>query len=53
MDRIVYVQEDHFEVPEELLRMSHEELRAKIAEERRKELDANADNWIYLKKHWI
>lgn len=38
MERIVYVQEDHFEIPEDLLQMSHEELREKIAEEREKEL---------------
>ena len=39
MERIVYVQEDHFEIPEELLKLSHEELRARITEERKKELD--------------
>lgn len=39
MERIVYVQEDHFEIPEGLLQMSHEELRSKIAEEREKELE--------------
>lgn len=38
MERIVYVQEDHFEIPEGLLQMSHEELRSKTAEEREKEL---------------
>lgn len=38
MERIVYVQEDHFEIPEELLKLSHEELRARIAEERKKEI---------------
>ena len=35
MERIVYVQEDHFEIPEEFLKLSHEELRARIAEERK------------------
>lgn len=39
MERIVYVQEDHFEIPEELLKLSHEELRMKIAQEREKELN--------------
>ena len=39
MERIVYVQEDHFEIPEELLKLSHEELRKRIAEEREKEIE--------------
>lgn len=38
MERIVYVQEDHFEIPEDLLKLSHAELRARIAEERKKEI---------------
>ena len=36
MERIVYVQEDHFEIPEKLLKLSHEELRKRIDEERKK-----------------
>ena len=38
MERIVYVQEDHFEIPEKLLKLSHEELRKRIDEERKKEI---------------
>ena len=34
MERIVYVQDDHFEIPEDLLKLSHEELRERINEER-------------------
>ena len=30
MERIVYVQDDHFEMPEDLLKLSHEELRERI-----------------------
>jgi hypothetical protein len=37
MERIVYVQEDHFDIPKELLQMSHEELRARIEVEKKKE----------------
>lgn len=37
MERIVYVQDDHFEIPEDLLKLSHEELRERINEERKKE----------------
>ena len=37
MERIVYVQDDHFEMPEDLLKLSHEELRERINEERKKE----------------
>ena len=39
MERIVYVQEDHFEIPEKLLELSHEELRKRIDEERKKEIE--------------
>lgn len=39
MDRTVYVQEDHFEIPQELLKLSHEELRELIEIERDKELN--------------
>ena len=39
MERIVYVQDDHFEIPEDLLKLSHEELRERINEERKKEID--------------
>jgi hypothetical protein len=38
MDRIVYVQEDRFEIPEELLGLSHDEIREKIRLEKEKEL---------------
>ena len=39
MERIVYVKDDYFDIPEELLKLSHEELRARIEEERKKELE--------------
>ena len=39
MERIVYVQDDHFEIPEDLLKLSHEELRERINEERKKEIE--------------
>lgn len=39
MERIVYVQDDHFEIPENLLKLSHEEIRKRINEERKKEID--------------
>ena len=50
MERIVYVQEDHFEIPEDLLQMSHEELRAKIAEEREKELTRKRKQLALIEK---
>ena len=34
MDRIVYVQDDRYEIPEELLKLSQEELLERIKEER-------------------
>ena len=39
MERIVYVQEDRFDIPEELLKLTHEQIREKIKEERQKELE--------------
>lgn len=50
MERIVYVQEDHFEIPESLLQMSHEELRSKIAEEREKELERKRRQLFLIEK---
>ena len=39
MERIVYVQDDHFEMPEDLLKLSHEELR----ERRKKKTDTKKE----------
>lgn len=39
MERIVYVQEDRFSIPEDLLKLSHEQIREKIKEERQMELE--------------
>jgi len=50
MERIVYVQEDHFEIPENLLTLSHEELREKIREEREKELTRRRRQLALLEK---
>ena len=38
MERIVYVQEDRFDIPEELLKLTHEQIRERIKEERQREL---------------
>ena len=38
MERIVYVQEDRFDLPEDLLKLSHEQIRERIKQERQKEL---------------
>ena len=38
MERIVYVQDDRYEMSEELLMLSQEELQKKINEERDKEI---------------
>ncbi|MBP3568162.1 MAG: hypothetical protein J6K04_03250 [Lachnospiraceae bacterium] len=35
---ILYVQNDCFNIPEELLKLSHEQIRERIKEERKKEL---------------
>jgi hypothetical protein len=50
MERIVYVQEDRFEIPEEMLKMSHEELRAHIKQEKEKELDRKKKQLAMLEK---
>lgn len=39
MERIVYVQEDRFDLPKDLLKLSHEQIRDKIKKERQKELE--------------
>ena len=39
MERIVYVQEDRFDIPEDLLKLSHEEIRERIKQEKQKELE--------------
>ena len=39
MERIVYVQEDRFDLPEDLLKLSHEQIRDRIRAERQKELE--------------
>ena len=36
MDKIVYVQDDRYQIPEELLKLSQEELLERIKEERDK-----------------
>ena len=33
MERIVYVQEDRFDLPEDLLKLSHEQIRERIQQE--------------------
>ena len=50
MERIVYVQDDHFEMPEDLLKLSHEELRERINEERKKEIEKNKRQLAKLEK---
>lgn len=50
MERIVYVQEDHFDIPEELLKLSHEEIRERIAKERKKELEKKKKQLERLEK---
>ena len=39
MKRILYVQEDRFDLPEDLLKLSHEQIRERIKQERQKELE--------------
>ena len=39
MERIVYVQEDRFDLPEDLLKLSHEQIRERIRQERQMELE--------------
>lgn len=50
MERIVYVQDDHFEIPEDLLKLSHEELRERINEERKKEIEKKKRQLAKLEK---
>ena len=50
MERIVYVQDDHFEMPEGLLKLSHEELRERINEERKKEIEKKKRQLAKLEK---
>ena len=50
MERIVYVQDDHFEMPEDLLKLSHEELRERINEERKKEIEKKRRQLAKLEK---
>ena len=50
MERIVYVQDDHFEMPEDLLKLSHEELRERINEERKKEIQKKKRQLAKLEK---
>ena len=38
MERIVYIQEDRFYIPKDLLKLTHEQIRERIKEERQKEL---------------
>ena len=46
----MYSREDHFEIPEDLLKLSHEELRGKIAKEREKELERRRRQLALLEK---
>lgn len=39
MERIVYVQEDRFSIPEDLLKLTHEQIRERIELEKSKELE--------------
>ena len=48
MERIVYVH--HFEMPEDLLKLSHEELRERINEERKKEIEKKKRQLAKLEK---
>ena len=50
MERIVYVQDDHFEMPEDLLKLSHEELRERINDERKKEIEKKKRQLAKLEK---
>lgn len=51
--KIVYAKDDHFDIPEELLKLSHEELRARIAEERKKELEKKQKQLERLQKQVV
>lgn len=50
MDRIVYVQEDRFDLPEDLLKLSHEQIRERIKQERQRELEKKKKQMEKLKK---
>ena len=50
MERIVYVQDDHFEMPEYLFKLSHEELREIINEETKKEIEKKKRQLAKLEK---
>lgn len=39
MGRIVYVQEDRFSIPEDLLKLTHDQIRERIELEKQKELE--------------
>ena len=50
MERIVYVQEDRFDLPEDLLKMSHEQIRERIKQESHKELERKKKQLQNLEK---
>ena len=50
MERIVYVQEDRFDLPEDLLKLSHEQIRDRIRKERQKELEKKKKQLEKLEK---
>lgn len=51
MDKIVYIQEDRFQIPEDLMELSHEELQKRIAEECQKELQRKHDEQAILREN--
>ena len=50
MERIVYVQEDRFDLPADLLKLSHEQIRERIQQERQKELEKKKKQLEKLEK---
>ena len=50
MERIVYVQEDRFDIPEDLLKLSHEQIRERIKQESQKELEKKKKQLEKLEK---
>ena len=50
MERIVYVQEDRFDLPEDLPKLSHEQIRERIQQERQKELEKKKKQLEKLEK---
>ena len=50
MERIVYVQEDRFNLPKDLLKLSHEQIRERIKQERQKELEKKKNQLEKLEK---